>query len=61
VEERLDDIRTHYAKLAGILAEPVAGLDSAVAGAILESIAHWQAALADSHITWACFVARKPM
>jgi cyclopropane fatty-acyl-phospholipid synthase-like methyltransferase len=60
VEERPNDIRTHYAKLAEILAKPVVGLDADVAGSILKSIRHWQAALGGGHITWACFVARKP-
>jgi len=27
---------------------------------IAQSIGRWQAALAGGHITWACFVARKP-
>ena len=60
VEERLDDIRTHYDKLADQLAEPIAGLDADSIAAIAKSISRWQAALADGHITWACFVARKP-
>ena len=27
---------------------------------IVQSISRWQAALAGGHISWACFVARKP-
>ena len=61
VEERLDDIRTHYDKLAEQLGEPVAGLDDDATAAIAKSISRWQAALAEGHITWACFVARKPV
>ena len=60
-EERLDDIRTHYDKLAGRLAEPDIGLDADTVEAISNSISRWQAALAEGHITWACFVARKPV
>lgn len=60
VEERLGDIQTHYDKLAAELARPVIGLDETTLGTIAKSIARWQAALAKGHITWACFVARKP-
>jgi ubiquinone/menaquinone biosynthesis C-methylase UbiE len=59
-EERASDIRTHYDKLAAELARPVAGLDENTVASISSSIASWQAALAGGHITWACFVARKP-
>jgi cyclopropane fatty-acyl-phospholipid synthase-like methyltransferase len=59
-EERLDDIRTHYDKLADQLATPIASLDADALASIANSISHWQAALAQGHITWACFVARKP-
>ena len=61
VEERLDDIRTHYDKLAAQLAEPIVNLDADALASIAKSISRWQAALADGHITWACFVARKPV
>ena len=60
VEERLSDIRTHYDKLAARLVEPVAGIDADALAAISNSISRWQGALADGHITWACFVAFKP-
>jgi cyclopropane fatty-acyl-phospholipid synthase-like methyltransferase len=60
VEERLKDIETHYDKLADQLAKPVAGLHADAKASIAKSISHWQAALAGGHITWACFVARKP-
>ena len=60
VEERLDDITTHYDKLAEQLAGPVSGLDADALQAITNSISRWQAALAEGYITWACFVARKP-
>ena len=60
VEERQEDIRTHYDKLAGMLTKPVAGLNADAAAAIAKSISRWQAALAKGYITWACFVARKP-
>jgi 2-polyprenyl-3-methyl-5-hydroxy-6-metoxy-1,4-benzoquinol methylase len=60
VEERLSDIRTHYDKLAEQLAEPIAGLDADALASIAKSISHWQVALAEGHITWACCVARKP-
>jgi len=60
VEERQKDITTHYDKLADQLAGPIDGLDEDARTAISQSIARWQAALAGGHITWACFVARKP-
>ena len=59
-EERQDDIRTHYDRLAARLGEPVAGLDTDALDAISESIERWQNALAVGDITWALFVARKP-
>lgn len=59
-EERLDDIRTHYDKLAEQLGRSKAGLSPAAAEKITASIARWQKALQGGHITWACFVARKP-
>lgn len=59
-EERLKDIRVHYAKLAESLSKPVEGLDTNAAAQIAKNIAHWQAALADGYITWSCFIARKP-
>jgi cyclopropane fatty-acyl-phospholipid synthase-like methyltransferase len=60
VEERLGDIKTHYDKLAAELAKPATGLDADALASIANSISRWQAALAKGHITWACFVARKP-
>ena len=60
VEERQGDIRMHYDKLAERLAGPIDGLDADARASISQSIADWQAALAGSHITWACFVAHKP-
>ena len=60
VEERLNDIRMHYDKLADRLAQPDIDLDAEAVAAIAKSISHWQAALANGDITWACFVARKP-
>ena len=60
VEERPGDITTHYDKLADQLAGPIDGLDADSKTAISQSISRWQAALAGGHITWACFVARKP-
>lgn len=60
VEERPRDIAIHYDKLAARLARPVEGLAPAAATRIAASIAQWQTALAGGHITWACFVARKP-
>lgn len=59
VEERLSDIRTHYDKLAARLAEPVNGIDNDALATISGSIARWQDALADGHITWACFAASR--
>ena len=61
VEERPGDITTHYDKLATELARTEIGLDADVRGPIGKSIARWQAALAQGYITWACFVARKPI
>lgn len=60
VEERPGDIRAHYDKLANQLDRPIDGLDADARAAISQSIGRWQAALAGGHITWACFVARKP-
>lgn len=60
VEERQGDIRTHYDKLAAQLTEPLDGIDADALSAISNSISRWQDALAGGHITWACFVARKP-
>ncbi|MDJ0630186.1 MAG: methyltransferase domain-containing protein [Rhodobacter sp.] len=59
-EERPEDIATHYAKLAALLARRPDGLDPDAAGRIAESISRWQSALSGGHITWACFIARKP-
>ena len=59
-EGRLSEIRTHYDKLAEMLFEPIDGLDEDATAAISQSISRWQAALAGGHISWACFVARKP-
>ena len=61
VEERLSDIRTHYDKLAARLAMPDVNIDDTAASSIADSLARWQAALADGSITWACFVAKKPI
>nr|MDJ0777234.1 hypothetical protein [Gammaproteobacteria bacterium] len=60
VEERAADIGTHYDKLAAALARPDLDLDANVRDAIAKSIGRWQAALAQGHITWACFVVHKP-
>ena len=59
-EERPGDIRTHYDKLAAMLREPIDGLDADAIERIAQSVSRWQAALAGGHISWACFVARKP-
>lgn len=60
VEERQEDIRTHYDKLADQLARSTNELAPEAAEKIAGSIARWQKALHGGHITWACFVARKP-
>ena len=60
VDERPNDITAHYDKLAEQLEQPIAGLDADAKASISQSIGRWQAALAGGHITWACFVARKP-
>lgn len=60
-EERANDMKIHYDKLAERLAEPVAGLDRDAAASISKSISRWRTALAGGHLTWACFVARKPV
>ena len=59
-EERVDDIRTHYDKLAEELARSTAGLAPEAAETIAASIERWRKALHGGHITWACFIARKP-
>lgn len=56
VEERPQDIVTHYDKLAEALIQ----LNDPEFVNIKSSIGRWQDALAGGHITWACFVARKP-
>jgi sarcosine/dimethylglycine N-methyltransferase len=56
VEERPQYIVTHYNKLAEALDQ---SNDSDFAD-IKSSIDRWQDALSGGHITWACFVARKP-
>lgn len=61
VEERQADIRCHYEKLAGMLAKPELGLDAEAATAIAGSIDRWRTALSKGYITWACFVAQKPL
>lgn len=61
VEERLSDIKTHYDKLADELTGPVIDLDADTLASIAKSISKWQAACAKGYITWACFVARKPV
>lgn len=60
VEERADDIRTHYDKLAEQLATPDIGLDADAAASVAKNISYWRTALANGDITWACFAARKP-
>ncbi|RIA47635.1 SAM-dependent methyltransferase [Dichotomicrobium thermohalophilum] len=59
-EERPADIRTHYDKLAEQLAGSDTGLAAETAKKIAASIGRWQKALHGGHITWACFIARKP-
>lgn len=61
MEERHGDIKTHYKKLAEKLDNPIQGLSSGARESIAQNITNWQSALADHHITWACFVARKPL
>jgi len=56
----LSDIRAHYDKLAKELSKSTAGLLPEAAEKITGSIARWQKALHGGHITWACFIARKP-
>jgi hypothetical protein len=60
VEERPNDIRTHYDKLAERLSQPIAGLDSQAKARIAQSIERWQAALENEDISWACLALRKP-
>lgn len=56
VEQRPKDITVHYNKLAEALDR---SNDPDFAN-IKMSVTRWQEALAGGHITWACFVARKP-
>jgi hypothetical protein len=60
-EERAHDIKIHYDKLAEALSKPIAGFDDKSVAAISANISNWQTALAGGHITWACFVAHKPI
>lgn len=59
-EERTGDIRTHYDKMAEVLMDPPPSLSGAAVTRLKVNIGSWQSALAGGHITWACFVARKP-
>jgi hypothetical protein len=59
-EERPEDIKTHYAKLAEQLEAPPAGLERSAVEKLRVSIHHWQTALSGGHITWACFIVKKP-
>ncbi len=59
-EERPEDIRAHYARLAEALSPPPEGLAPAAAERIATSINHWRVAIAGGHVTWACLVLRKP-
>ena len=61
LEEQYGDIKTHYKKLAEKLANPIQGLSSVARESIAQNVTYWQSALADHQITWACFVARKPL
>ena len=61
IEKQLwKDIKAHYEKLAEQLETPTAGLREEAVEKLKNNIRHWQAALAGGHITWACFLARKP-
>jgi len=59
-EERPEDIGTHYAKLAEQLETPPEALGKDSVERLKTSIQNWQKALGGGHITWACFIARKP-
>ena len=61
VEERPDDIRTHYDKLADQLSRPDIGIDTEAVASISKSITRWREALAGRDISWGCLVARKPI
>lgn len=60
VDERPNDIRTHYDKLAAALAGPVEGLTPEAKARISASIENWRKALASGDITWAMIIAHKP-
>ncbi|MGI9476955.1 MAG: SAM-dependent methyltransferase [Hyphomicrobiaceae bacterium] len=59
VEQRPNDIATHYDKLADALASNKRS-DAPLVASIKSSVILWQEALANGDIAWACFVARKP-
>jgi len=59
-EERPKDVKSHYANLAEQLESPPAGLGDAAVRTLKANIERWQTALAGGHITWSCFIARKP-
>ena len=59
IEQRPRDITLHYERLGELLDATDKTRDRAMA-TVRDSIAKWQRALAGGHITWACFVARKP-
>ncbi|WP_025313148.1 hypothetical protein [Roseicyclus elongatus] len=59
-EERPGDIAAHYDRLADLLGDNGGGLPPSVAERLTGSIAAWRRAISGGHITWACFVARKP-
>lgn len=59
-ELRLADIRNHYDKLAESLTALSTDIGSDELTNLSRSIGRWQASIAGGHITWGCFVARKP-
>jgi len=59
-EERRHDIEAHYDRLAAQLRQCTSSLDPQAVSRFGDSIGRWQQALAGGHITWACFIARKP-
>ncbi len=60
-EERPEDIRTHYQKLEARL-NPLHGAVSAeFFEYVSRSLSDWRLAVEAGHITWACFLSRKPV
>lgn len=60
-EERPEDIRIHYEKLEACLGSLRGAVSAEFFESVNRSIAAWRLAVEAGHITWACFLSRKPI